>query len=249
MESQHTSWASFSNSTPHYLVGFSLLVAFLFLLPNNGFGQMPDSLGQVKDTSQVTPLSKALQRSLVLLDTNQVVKKRGFLKRWFKDDYPSPKKAVWMSLVLPGSGQFYNKDYWKMPIVYGAYYLGINNILTNRKQYVSYRDAYIARLDDDDTTVDNVYVDFADSDVKQFRDSFRSKMEVGWIILIGIHLIQTADAFVFAHLGDFDIDEDLSLHIDPVIQYLPNQESNVGVNLSFQFKAPPVEEPIYFFGK
>ena len=122
--------------------------------------------------------------------------------------------------------------------------------MTTRRQYISFRNAYIARLDDDETTVDEVYGGvYDDASVRRFRDSFRSQMEVGWIIMIGVHLLQTADAFVFAHLRSFDVDEDLSIHFDPVIQYDPNFSSSVALNVSFQFKSPPPPQPILFFGK
>jgi hypothetical protein len=58
----------------------------------------------------------------------------------------SPAKAGLYSAVLPGLGQFYNKKYWKIPLVWGAVGTGVGIALWNDKQYKRYRNAFVAEL-------------------------------------------------------------------------------------------------------
>src|SRR5690606_27665303 len=58
----------------------------------------------------------------------------------------NPTKAGLYSAVLPGLGQFYNKKYWKIPIVWGAVGAGVGIAAWNDKQYKKYREYYIAKL-------------------------------------------------------------------------------------------------------
>src|SRR5512146_1385269 len=61
----------------------------------------------------------------------------------------SPGKAMLLSLVLPGSGQFYNESYWKVPIVVGFGVYLVYNWIDNNRLYKDYRDQYRAALQQD----------------------------------------------------------------------------------------------------
>ena len=57
-----------------------------------------------------------------------------------------PSKAAFYSAVFPGLGQVYNKDYWKLPLVYGALGTGVGVIVFNDDLYQKYRTAYKERI-------------------------------------------------------------------------------------------------------
>ncbi len=67
-----------------------------------------------------TLLLGSLRRDSLLLgksDTARVEKKRN----WFMSDSMSLSRVCWMSIPIPGYGQIYNKQYWKLPILYGTF--------------------------------------------------------------------------------------------------------------------------------
>lgn len=137
-----------------------------------------------------------------------------------------PKRAALYSAILPGSGQVYTKKYWKVPVIYGglitsAYYINESNDL-----FQLYKSTYLNRLDGNFT--DNL--NYSDSDLRTLTEHYRRNREVSALLFTLTYILNIVDASVNAHLFDYDVSEDLSLHIQPV--YF-SKENASGISLSF----------------
>lgn len=154
----------------------------------------------------------------------------------------NPKKATLYSAVLPGLGQFYNKKYWKIPIVYA----GIGTIYyfahTNNEDYKTYRKAYDFKTGSNPNVSDKIK-DIADhytaDNLITLRDYYRRNMELSWIIMAVWYGINIIDATVDAHFFYYDINDDLSLKIEPVLEPAANNFAygygQTGVSLKIIF--------------
>ena len=129
-------------------------------------------------------------------------------------------RAALYSAILPGAGQFYNKKYWKIPILYAGFIVLGYSIEFNNSNYKTFRKAYHYRVDEDSTTIDdfeNIYPDPEALLVR--RDYYRRTRDLLWIITAGVYVLNIIDAYVDAHLADFDISDDLSLRAQPGLQF------------------------------
>lgn len=149
----------------------------------------------------------------------------------------SPKGALRRAMMVPGWGQAYNRQYWKIPIVYagigGVAALAVgfgkkHQLYTRAFQYKAwqeqvdagqeesnpfpqYQDEYLEVIAERGSTGADVH----SSSIKPFRDNFRRNRDLS---LFGIGLVyglSVLDAFVNAHLLDFDVDEDLTVQLYP----------------------------------
>lgn len=140
---------------------------------------------------------------------------------------PDPQRALWLSALCPGLGQIYNRRYWKLPIVVGAF-VGLSyGASWNNRMYKDYSKGYRDVMDDDPDT--RSYMDFfpptvreSDLDVawlqkvmKNKRDYYRRYREICIISMVGVYLINIVDAYVDASLAHFDISPDLTLDVSP----------------------------------
>lgn len=167
--------------------------------------------GQELDTGYVST-TKTDTMAFIEMDTTRTKVKNSLF-----GEYPSPKTALAFSLVIPGAGQFYNKKYWKIPIIYGGFGYLAWRISENRKDYVDFRDAYAQRVDGDSTTVDIYSEIYSTSALKFLRDARRKGLESNYIFTVLFYLLNGVDAYVDAHLLQFDVSEDLSLKVNPTI--------------------------------
>ena len=70
----------------------------------------------------------------------------------------NPKKASRLSAILPGLGQVYNKQYWKVPVIYGGYAVIGHYIKFNNQMYHDFKNALT--LEVDELTL-NTYTNFS----------------------------------------------------------------------------------------
>ena len=194
---------------------------FFFLVLN---AQDPDSLSIPIDTTQVTAI-----------DSTEVEKEKGkFFKRIMDKTYPNPLRAAALSFVLPGSGQIYNKKWWKAPIVYGG--LGVAGflIIDNTNKYKDFKEAYLFRVDGDADTVDP-YPNASEATLLSIRNSYDKRRQQSYVGFFAIWFLNSLDAFVDAHLVSFDVDEDLSLVLKPTGNF-DTANASIGIQISFQPK-------------
>ena len=87
----------------------------------------------------------------------------------------------------------------------------------NGGQYKRFKTAYEYRIDGIDATDPDEFVNAAVSDdaIKRVRDSARKNLELTYMAAIVVHALNGIEAFVDAHLRNFDVSEDLSLSIRP----------------------------------
>ncbi len=162
------------------------------------------------------------------------------------NDVSAVSRATTLSTICPGAGQLYNKSYWRVPIVIGGFATTIYCIDWNNRGYQRFKKAYRLRFDYDEHpelypngSQDEFNGRYASSFLKNLRNSYRRNRDLCIILTAGIYILQIVDAHVDAHLRDYDISDDLSVEVTPMINYAYQPglgtTATMGMNLSFKF--------------
>lgn len=214
-----------------------------------------DSLNPITAQQDTLRLLSATNNSL-LSRTDSLQLRKDSLKIAKKRDWatwrPTPKRAMWLALVLPGAGQIYNRKYWKLPIVYGGFVGCAYALRWNNQMYRDYSQAYLDLMDDDPNTQSynqflHLGAQIDDSNKARYqklfksrKDTYRRWRDLSVFCLIGVYALSVIDAYVDASLSEFDISKDLSLRVEPTIisnnrERNPLKSNSLGINCSLNF--------------
>jgi Family of unknown function (DUF5683) len=192
-----------------FLIPFPIFIGIVFIS-----GITSPTHAQNKEVLQSVD---SLKTTTTVIDTTE----KGKITK--KTRVYNPRKAALRSAILPGWGQFYNRKYWKLPIVYGA--LGISggvfvyNLQTYRDTRFAYRVKYNMRvLRTDSLLFSQIKPELqgiAEESLRAYRDRFRRDIDYSALFFVILWGLNVVDASVDAHLKAFDVSEDLSLQFRP----------------------------------
>ena len=152
--------------------------------------------------------------------------------------FPSAGKATIYSLLVPGLGQIYNGEAWKLPIYWGGLLGAAHFYVLNRTNYERFRWIYRSATGEDKA---NYNGPISAETALYYRNLFRRYRDYSILFIAGFYLLQVIDANVFAYMHDFNIADDISMSIDPAVltpdtgyAFSPGQ-SAFGLRLGFTF--------------
>ena len=163
------------------------------------------------------------------------------------NDVSDVKKATTLACIFPGAGQIYNKSYWKVPFVVGGFAAMIYCIDWNNRGYQRFKKAYSLLSDYEnnpdkypDGPTDEFHGRYSADFIRNLRNNYRRNRDLCIIISAGLYVLQIVDAHVDAHLKDYDISDDLSMNLEPMVDYtyVPSAGGNrpvFGFNMSIKF--------------
>jgi hypothetical protein len=144
------------------------------------------------------------------------------------------RKSAFRSSLLPGWGQATNSGvHWlKVPLIYGG--LGTLGYLSyyNHTKFKCFETGYRLKINDlywegcDGYTTPNA--------LKSGMETYHQRRDLFIILTAGFYALNILDAYVWAHLIQFDNSDDLTLKVQPSFVNIAGQQS-AGLSLKLRF--------------
>jgi hypothetical protein len=135
-----------------------------------------------------------------------------------RDTVPEPRSVMLKSLMLPGRGQVVNGHTWKVPVVYTGLAAVAAYSVWSGTRYNGYRAAYYNSFPDQTDRRFGATPGWIDTNqpasiFKANRDLYRNRRDMSYLYFGLVWGFNALDAYIFAHLKDFDVSDDLRFHL------------------------------------
>lgn len=146
---------------------------------------------------------------------------------------PNPKTSLRLSLLLPGSGQIYNGRWWKAPVAYGAIGTMVYITYYNQDRYQRLKTALELQLQNKPHEFSK-QINSANA-LRNLRNQYDKQTQLSYIGTAAVYVVVAVEAFVDAHLQNFDISDDLSGRLKPSLQGSGGSGLHPALSLAFSF--------------
>lgn len=135
-----------------------------------------------------------------------------------RDTVPEPKSVMYKSLMAPGWGQVVNDHTWKVPVIYAGLTAVVAYTIWTDSRYAGYRAAYYNSFPENTDRRFGPTPGWIDASqpasiFKANRDLYRNRRDMSYLYFGLAWGFNALDAYIFAHLKDFDVSDDLSLRV------------------------------------
>jgi hypothetical protein len=131
------------------------------------------------------------------------------------DRQPHAGRATIYSALLPGLGQIYNGELFKVPIYWGCLMGSVHFLTTNNINYKRFKRIHNEATSSDPAISGNVPIDAETA--KWYRDVYRRYRDYSIVATAAFYLLQIIDANVFAYMHDFEVSDDISMGVEPAV--------------------------------
>lgn len=131
------------------------------------------------------------------------------------DIEPLPGRATLYSALLPGLGQIYNGELFKLPIYWGGLLISSHLLVKYNTNYKRFKRIHNQATSTDPEISGNVPI--SGETAKWYRDVYRRYRDYSIVATVLVYALQVIDANVFAYMHDFEVTDDISMNIEPAL--------------------------------
>lgn len=124
---------------------------------------------------------------------------------------PNPGRATIYSALLPGLGQIYNGELFKVPIYWGCLLGSVHFLVNNNTNYKRFKRIH------NEASMESSQSPISAETAVWYRDVYRRYRDYSIVATALFYFLQVIDANVFAYMHDFEVNDDISLKVEPAM--------------------------------